>query len=154
MLIKIKQFFNTNLSLEGQDGTGVPDETIQLAAAALLIEVSTSDFDLDEIELQTITDVLRDTFQLDSITLDSLVKLAREEVHRASSLYQFTRLINDHYSYAQKTQLLSSMWRIAFADGRLDKYEEHVIRKVAELIYITHTDYIRLKLTHSAKKAE
>lgn len=154
MLAKIKQFFNNNLSIEGQEYAPGLDKTIQLAAAALLIEVSKSDFDLDEIELQTITDVLRDTFQLDPMTLDSLVTLAHEEVHRANSLYQFTRLINDHYSYAQKTQLLSSMWRIAFADGRLDKYEEHVVRKVAELIYVSHTDYIRLKLTHSRTKAE
>ena len=147
-------FFNSYLSLEEQGEKRVADEIIQLAAAALLIEVSNSDFDLDETELDTITAVLRDTYQLDPAALDSLVKLANDEVDNASSLYQFTRLINDHYSYAQKIQLLDSMWQVAFADGRLDRYEEHVIRKVAELIYLPHSDYIRLKLSRSTAEKE
>ncbi len=154
MITRIRLFFNSYLSLEEQGETRVADEIIQLAAAALLIEVSNSDFDLDETELDTITTVLRDTYQLDSIALDSLVKLANDEVDNASSLYQFTRLINDHYSYAQKIQLLDSMWQVAFADGRLDRYEEHVIRKVAELVYLSHSDYIRLKLSRSTAEKE
>ena len=154
MITKIRLFFNSYLSLEEQGEKRVADETIQLAAATLLIEVSNSDFDLDETELDTITAVLRDTYQLDPIALDSLVKLANDEVDNASSLYQFTRLINDHYSYAQKIKLLDSMWQVAFADGRLDRYEEHVIRKVAELIYLPHSDYIRLKLSRSTAEKE
>jgi len=154
MITRIRLFFNSYLSLEEQGETRVADEVIQLAAAALLIEVSNSDFDLDETELDTITTVLRDTYQLDPIALDSLVKLANDEVDNASSLYQFTRLINDHYSYAQKIQLLDSMWQVAFADGRLDRYEEHVIRKVAELVYLSHSDYIRLKLSRSTAEKE
>ncbi len=154
MITRIRLFFNSYLSLEEQGETRVADEIIQLAAAALLIEVSNSDFDLDETELDTITAVLRDTYQLDPIALDSLVKLANDEVDNASSLYQFTRLINDHYSYAQKIQLLDSMWQVAFADGRLDRYEEHVIRKVAELVYLSHSDYIRLKLSRSTAEKE
>ncbi len=154
MITRIRLFFNSYLSLEEQGETRVADEIIQLAAAALLIEVSNSDFNLDETELDTITAVLRDTYQLDPVALDSLVKLANEEVDNASSLYQFTRLINDHYSYAQKIQLLDSMWQVAFADGRLDRYEEHVIRKVAELVYLSHSDYIRLKLSRSTAEKE
>lgn len=154
MITRIRLFFNSYLSLGEQGETRVADEIIQLAAAALLIEVSNSDFDLDETELDTITAVLRDTYQLDPMALDSLVKLANDEVDNASSLYQFTRLINDHYSYAQKIQLLDSMWQVAFADGRLDRYEEHVIRKVAELVYLSHSDYIRLKLSRSTAEKE
>jgi len=59
---------------------------------------------------------------------------------------EFTRVINDHYTPQQKLQLISGMWTVAYADGDLDKYEEALIRQVAELTYVTHEDYIRSKL--------
>ena len=74
-----------------------------------------------------------------------LVALATARVDEATSLYEFTRVINDHYSAAQKVQLIEAMWAVAFADGDLDKYEEHLIRQVAELIYVPHQDYVRCK---------
>jgi uncharacterized tellurite resistance protein B-like protein len=67
-------------------------------------------------------------------------------VDEATSLYEFTRIINDHYSAQQKVQLIGAMWAVAFADGNLDKYEEALIRQVAELTYVPHQDYIRCKL--------
>ena len=64
----------------------------------------------------------------------------------STSLYEFTRVINDNYTPQQKLQLISAMWVVAYADGNLDKYEEHLIRRVAELTYVAHEDYIRAKL--------
>jgi uncharacterized tellurite resistance protein B-like protein len=55
-------------------------------------------------------------------------------------------LINDSYDYEQKIELIENMWRIAFSDKRLDKYEDHLIRKVSELIYVSHSDFIKTKL--------
>ena len=59
---------------------------------------------------------------------------------------EFTRVINDHYGPGEKLTLIASMWQVAYADGDLDKYEEHLIRQVAELTYVPHQDYIRCKL--------
>ena len=61
-------------------------------------------------------------------------------------MYEFTRLINDHYSYEQKTGLVENLWRLAFADENLDKYEEGLIRRVADLIHVSHGDFIKTKL--------
>ena len=66
-------------------------------------------------------------------------RLAQEEADQATSLYDFTRLINDVYSYSQKLQLVQDMWQIAFSDEQVDKYEEHLIRKVSDLIYVSHS---------------
>ena len=71
---------------------------------------------------------------------------AEAQASQATSLYEFTRLINDEYDYDEKLRLIENMWRIAFSDDELDKYEEHLIRKVSELIYVSHSDFIRLKL--------
>ena len=76
----------------------------------------------------------------------ALVVAASSRVDEAVSLYEFTREINDHFTAEEKTGLISAMWQVAYADGDLDKYEEHLIRQVAELIYVSHADYIRLKL--------
>ena len=70
---------------------------------------------------------------------------AEERVDESTSLYEFTRVINDHYSAAQKLQLIEAMWVVAYADGNLDKYEEHLIRQVAEPIYVSHEDFMRSK---------
>jgi len=154
MLVSIKQFFSSHLEIGAKDAALSQQEMIHLATAALLIEVTKADFELSKLESDKVVETLRSTFKLDAMTLDALLKLAEEEVHQASSLYQFTRLINDYYEYEQKLRLIESMWEVAFADGDLDKYEEHLIRKVAELIYVAHKDFIRLKLaascTHTA----
>ena len=68
------------------------------------------------------------------------------QVDESTSLYEFTRVINDHYTPQQKQQLIYAMWTVAYADGDIDKYEEHLIRQVAELTYVAHEDYIRAKL--------
>lgn len=147
MIEKIRQFFNSNLSLDAGASSPRDDHILKLTTAALLIEVSQADFELDAAEKARIVDTLRNTFNLNTMELDSLVTMAEEEVEQSTSLYQFTRLVNDFYDYEQKLTLISSMWQVAFADNNLDRYEEHLIRKVAELTYVTHKDFIRLKQT-------
>lgn len=154
MIEQIKQFFNRNLSLDATGQTTCDDQTLRLTTAALLIEVSQADFELEAIEKQSIISTLKSTFKLDAAAVDELIKMAEQEVQQSTSLYQFTRLVNDFYDYQQKLTLISAMWQIAFADNNLDRYEEHLIRKVAELIYVEHKDFIRLKQTARAVYGE
>jgi uncharacterized tellurite resistance protein B-like protein len=60
-------------------------------------------------------------------------------------MHPFTSMINDNYEYDQKVNLLTLMWKVAFVDDNLDKYEEAMIRKIADLLYISHRDYIKVK---------
>lgn len=122
------------------------EHRLQLAAAALLIETARADFSEDEVEEASLRSLLCETLDLSPEEVDTLLRQAGEQLDEATSLYDFTRVINDHYSAAQKLELVSCMWRVAYADGRLDKYEEYLIRQVAELIYVPHSDYIRVKL--------
>jgi uncharacterized tellurite resistance protein B-like protein len=73
------------------------------------------------------------------------MELAESELHDATDYHQFTALINKGYDAQHKQAILEFMWQVAYADGQLDMYEEHVIRKVADLLYIPHRDFIRLK---------
>lgn len=124
-----------------------PEHRRQLAAAALLIETARADFTQDGVEEASMASMLKSGLGLSEQEVKELLRLANEEVDAATSLYQFTRTVNDHFTPAQKAQLITDMWRVAYADGDIDKYEEHLIRRVADLVYVAHEDYIRAKLT-------
>ena len=120
---------------------------LRLAAAALLIETARADFTQDTAEEAALAELLRRELKLSADEVKELLALASQRVDESTSLYEFTRVINDHYTPQQKLQLISAMWVVAYADGNLDKYEEHLIRRVAELTYVAHEDYIRAKLS-------
>ena len=141
MIDKIKSFFSKNV-LEAETETTSPD---QLATAALLIEVMVIDGDLDDQEMQAIAGTLSNMLDLSKEQIDQLIELSKEEVAEATSLYQFTKEINEHFDIEKKLSLMTAMWRVAFADGHLDKYEENIIRRVADLLHIRHSEYIRCK---------
>ena len=143
MLASFKSFFSELLQTDSEIIDTLDSK--QLAAAALMIEVATIDENFDDTETRALTTELRRQFELDEDTLQQLVDRARAERNDSTSLYQFTRLVNDAFSQEEKCQLLLGMWRVAFADGSLDKYEEHIIRRISELIYVPHTDFIRTK---------
>lgn len=120
---------------------------LHMAAAALMIETARADFVHDDAEQARLTELLSDSLQLSKEQIKELVVAAEARVDEAISLYEFTRVINDHYSAEQKLRLIDAMWSVAYADNDLDKYEEHLIRQVAELTYVPHSDYIQSKLS-------
>ena len=148
MINRINQLFSQQF--ETGPNAEQQQKAIQTATAALLIEVSKADYELSDEEREQVITTLTSKFELEPAMLDELMELAHEQLDINHSLYPFTRLVNDHYSYEQKLALIQGMWEVAYADGNLHVYEEHLIRKVAELIYLKHQDFVRLKLTTAA----
>ncbi|MDA0279911.1 MAG: TerB family tellurite resistance protein [Proteobacteria bacterium] len=147
MVESIKSFFENKLTKkEEEEAPSSAMSRVDLTCAALLVEVMNSDHELDEREHQEFMAVLQQSYNIAESDLEELTQLAKDEAFEATSLYEFTKLINDSYDYEQKVGLIENMWRIAFSDKRLDKYEDHLIRKVSELIYVSHSDFIKTKL--------
>lgn len=146
MISQVTQFFSRCMLLSIDAEPQSRAHAIQLTTAALLIEVSRADFNADDSEQSYIVELLRNQFELSSEELDRLINLGQQEADQATSLYQFTRLINDNYSPEQKSLLIQSLWQVALADDYLDKHEDHLIRKVADLIHVSHKEFIRIKL--------
>ena len=144
MLASIQKFFEHHISPPESRDLSV--EQRRLACAALLIEVATIDQHFDERELAAMQGILREKFHISGEECTALTNLAKSESGAASSTYQFTRLINDHFSAEEKFELIKNMWTIAWADGEIDKYEEYTIRMVSELIYVSHSEFIRAKI--------
>ncbi len=144
MIEKIRRFFEDNLQLS--DGKPQENEKqIELACIALLIELAKVDQTVDESELSVIRKASKSVFNIADSKIDEIIALAKEESAQSTSLYQFTDLVNAHYNDEMKYKLVLAMWKVAFADGELDKYEEHLVRKVAELTYVPHVKFMEAK---------
>ena len=140
-------FFKKIFQTEESEDPTIDDKTSTKACIALLLETSMADEILDESELMALKNTLQKDFQINENEIDELIDLAKENVEDSTSLYEFTRDINDNFDAAERLKLIESMWKIAYADGNIDKYEEHIIRKVSNLIYVAHSDFIKAKLS-------
>ena len=145
MINKIKDLitrFNTKEETTEESSSNLLDN----ACAALLVEIAFADKDFDETEKTSLKQSLIETYAVDESDIEEIIKDAEETVSESTSLYGYTRVVNDEFEYEDKLSLLKNLWKVAYADGNLDKYEEHLIRKISDLIHISHTDYINIKL--------
>jgi uncharacterized tellurite resistance protein B-like protein len=143
MLKAIRRFFDQNIAIEKD---APPDEhRLQVATAALLAEVMRLDGQAEPERLAVLKGMQR-RFGLSDEEAGALVALAEAEAREAVDYYQFTSLINREFSAAQKAHIVELMWQVAYADAALSAHEHHVMRKVADLLYVPHGDYIAAKL--------
>jgi uncharacterized tellurite resistance protein B-like protein len=143
MISAIQEFFRTRIASDRQQE---PDpHGLQLATGALLFEMLRADREEHPRERRTLEAALRKSFGLSEAETRELATLADDEAATAVSLYQFTALINRHFTPEQKVQVIEMLWQVAFADGQLDPYEEALVRKIADLIYVPHRDFIRAR---------
>ena len=144
MLQALAQLFRPSVDTVPGSGTN-RDHACRIAGAALLVEVSRADHDVTPVERVAIERALRRVFDLDPAAAAEVYREAERHADEATSLYEFTRLINDHFQPAEKENLIELLWFVAFCDGELDKYEEHLVRRVADLVYVPHGAFIRAK---------
>jgi uncharacterized tellurite resistance protein B-like protein len=143
MLARLQELFR-DVRAPAEGGADAA-HTRNLAAAALLIEVARADFAFDEDEQRTIEATLRETLDLGDDEVREIVRQATEESREATSLHQFTRLVHETHSLDEKKALMEQLWRVAYADGRLDRYEEQLLRRVADLIHLRHAEFMQAK---------
>ena len=148
MLKKIKDHISNlgNKSIETSDQEQIDTEIINNACAALLIETALADKVFNEDELTSMQQTLKNVYKVNEKDIEELINESKKKVSESTSLYEYTRLINDFCDYEDKIRLINNLWSIAFADQQLDKYEEHLIRKISDLVHISHGDYINIKL--------
>ncbi len=133
-------------ALASLDNGAVDIDPVPLAVAALLLEIARADANVDAAERSAVTAAIARFAALDAAALDALLSTAGEAVDSAVSFYDFTNVINERLTRAQKVELLEMLWRVAQADGRVDHYEEYYIRRLADLLHLSHGDFIRTKL--------
>jgi uncharacterized tellurite resistance protein B-like protein len=150
MIEHFKQFFEKHLSPPAGD-EAVGEDRLQLATAALLVEMSRADGKVEADEQAAIARALRKAFAIDDDKTAELIRLAESEIADATCYHQFTSLINKNFSRQQKAQVVEMLWEVAYADAEMEKYEEHLLRRLSDLIYVPHSEFIKAKLRVQAR---
>ncbi len=148
MIVKIRQFFEQYIVVTESIDDDQVEHQLRLASAALMIEVLYADHAVEQRELNILRTVLQDHFKLSEAEADELITLAEEERSEATDYYQFTSLINEFYTQQQKRELITRLWQMAYADDTIHKFEEHLVRRIADLLHVPHSAFMQSK--HSA----
>ena len=133
--------------LAGPDDAPESDpHDVERVSAVLMVEVARADGRIDAEELATVRRAILSGSTLDAAEVDGLVDEAVADATAATDLYRELSLLNERLDRTGKVRLVEQLWRVARADGRIDKYEEGTIRRLADLLYLDHAEYIRAKL--------
>ena len=122
-----------------------PEERQQLALAALLVGMARADFDDSQAEHDLITELLATHYELSDQEAVELLNRAGDSASDSVCLFDYTRALHDALDAEQKQEVIRLLWEVANADKRLDKYEDYLVRKVADLLYVPHSDVVRIK---------
>ena len=146
MLRAIQRFFESRIDPGHRDIRQVDSHRLQVATGALLIEMMRTDVEVTEGERAVVVAALRNKFDLTPEETRDLVELAEAEADESIDHYQFTSLIKTGFSQEQKQKVVEYLWAVAFADENVDKHEEYLVRKIANLIGVSHKEFIEAKL--------
>ena len=142
MMNKLSNWFNQ--SIEAPTVDDAPHE-LELATAALMMEVARADFEQSEEERSLMLQKLGARLKLTDEAVTGLLLLAQDASEEAHDLYSFTSIINDRFTYPEKKQLVVNLWEIALADAHIDPQEDHIIRRIAGLLSVDHSDVIHAR---------
>lgn len=135
------------LSLFQEPDLKKKQHSLDLACAVLLVEIMKADHELIEAEISSLQDVLKRLFSLSREESEALFEQAKNSSDSSNDLFQYTDVVNQHCHIDEKFKLVKGLWQVAYSDNQLDKYEEYMIRKVSDLLYLPHSQFIRAKLS-------
>ena len=142
ILEALKNLFEDKSTLEET----AEDEGLGIAAGVLMLEIARADDEIDDLEKEVVIEGVKNILHKTNHEINEIFKKVIAVVEESVSFFEFTSLINDSCSRKEKYDLLVILWKVAYADGQLDKYEEYYIRKIKDLLYLSQSDFIKAKL--------
>ena len=148
MIDALKQFFQLKLAAASTPAAEpeAAARAVRLAAGVLLFEIVRADHRIEDSERTVMRTALQSTFGLAADETEEIMRLAEEQSRSAGSLYEFTSQVDAAFDADQKKRVVEMLWLVAFADGKKDAHEEHMVRKIAGLLHVAHPDFIDAKL--------
>ena len=146
MIDIVKRFFSkvpVNSSQEADQKTG---HDIRVATCALFVEIASIDEEFTQAEMETLLSILKEKYGLAKEYADALIVEAKKELSGSVDLWQFAKRINENYSNDEKIEIIETLWRIVYVDGKMDKYEHYLMNKLQNLLRISHDQLISAKL--------
>ena len=151
MLTALRKFFDQHIAEQPNETEADAGRRAQIAAAVLLVEVARSDHEFSDAERQAVLGSVQRKFGLSTAEAQELVTLAESQSREAHDIYQFTSKIDASFSPEQKVRLIEELWRAAYSDSVLHGHEEYLIRRVADMLHLSHSQFISAKLRVLAK---
>lgn len=151
MLDALRRLFETRVVQPADAPPEAREHALRVAAAALMFEIVRADASVQDEERTVMRASLQSGFGLSTEETDELVRLAEQQSHAASSLYEFTSIVDAGLDAAEKKRIVELLWLVAFADGHKDAHEEHLVRRIAGLLHVPHPDFIDAKRRAAAR---
>jgi uncharacterized tellurite resistance protein B-like protein len=146
MIELVKKFFSKeNMSPVPEQSSGTSHD-VRVATCALFLEMAHIDGEFNDSEKEHIIQTLKKDLGLSPEAVAELLEAAKEELKGSIDLWQFTNLINQNYSLEEKIRIIEMIWQLAYTDGTLDKHEDYLLHKMANLLRLTHKQLIEAKL--------
>ena len=142
----LEKILSPGVSLEKEKDEISQEERLQIATAAILLEVANSDENFTQIEQEKIAQILRDRFRLSNFVVQELIQTADKTRQESLDLWKFTNLINQDFSRNEKIQIIELVWEVIYLDGKLDKYEDQLVHQLQRLLNLEHKELIEAKL--------
>ena len=146
MIDKIKRFFDKAQAEVSKDAPQTTEHDIRVAACALFVEIARIDEEFSDAEMDTIMAILKEKYGLSQEHADALIAEAEKKLDKSVDLWQFSNLINENYSNEEKIEIIETLWRIVYVDGKMDEHEHYLMGKLQNLLRLTHDQLITAKL--------
>ena len=146
MIDLVKKFFAKGEKSDPENQVETSPHDIHVATCALLLEMSNIDGEFSDIEKENIISILKKNYQMSDENAAALLEASNEELENSNDLWRFASLINKNYSIEEKESVIEMVWRVAYADGHLDKHEDYLVHKLANLLRLSHSQLIEAKL--------
>lgn len=150
MLGKLKALLRNTLG-DTVETEATLEHDVRLACAVLMIEAARADHDEQDEEIRAVELLLRERFDLAPDEAETLIRHAREQLDHSVALQGFTRQLMDMLDETERGRLVGMLWDVVYADGKVEPWEEHLVRRIADLLYVTHSEFIRYKLEAEKK---
>ena len=146
MIDVVKRFFNKATVKVSEASNQNTEHDIRVATCALFVEMARIDEKFTDAEVNTILSILKERYDLSTEHADALIAEAERELEQSVDLWQFAKLINENYSNDEKIEIIETLWRIVYVDGKMDQYEHYLMNKLQNLLRLTHDQLIAAKL--------
>ena len=146
MIDVVKRFFNKATPKVNEASGRNTEHDIRVATCALFVELARIDEKFTQEEMNTIVSILKERYDLSPEHADALIAEAERQLEKSVDLWHFSNLINKNYSTEEKIEIIETLWRIVYVDGKMDQYEHYLMSKLQNLLRLSHDQLIAAKL--------
>ena len=142
----LKRIFETNTEERSSQTNEVQEQDIRIATCALFLEMANIDGEFSKSERESIISILKEEYDLSEEYAVELTENANEQLKDSIDLWHFTNLINENYSEEERIRVVELLWKLMYADGKVDQHEDYLVHKLASLLRLSHKKLIKAKL--------